>query len=408
MVVVVLVGCGSVSSGGDADGGSDHRGDAGGTSADGAPPPVTVRRPLVEGGPWSAIVIGESGLPVVFFVADDPEVSDLRVLDCDTPTCDEADLSSRAFEVPGANSYLRATVDPAGRPILAYRQDGFNEGEGKLIRCADRRCRTSPPEVAKTIEASGDGEFASIALQESGLPMLAWRDVGDNTVDAFLCDDAVCSNAATIPVGKELTPVGFGAGIALAPSGFPVMASQSVLEGQGAIRVSMCTNASCSSRVDRDWTSDNSVGYELAVVVPGDGQPIVFHRDQTSGDLVASKCGGTNCATHENHPIDGPEEAQPTGYHITAAIAPDGLAIAAYHDPGEGALKIAKCNDAACADPIIRVVDDGTRGSDSHVVGLHPHLAFAADGNPVLSYSDQNDGMIYLAFCGAADCESAE
>ncbi len=405
-VVVVLLGCGSVSNGGDADGGSDHRSDGGATATDGAGPPVTVRRALVEAGPWSAIVIGDSGLPVVFFVDDDPEVSDLRVLDCDTPTCDEADLSSRALEVPGANSSFRATIDPQGRPILAYRQDAFNEGEGKFLRCADRRCRTTPPEIARAIEQSGDGEFASIALQDSGLPMLAWRDVLGGTVDVFLCDDAVCSNPTTIAVG--LPNAGFGAAIALAPSGFPVIASQSVLEGQGAIRVSVCGNASCSARVDRDWTSDDSQGYELALAIPGDGQPLVFHRDQTTGELVASKCGGTDCSVHDSTPIDGPEEAQPTGYHITAAIAPDGLALAAYHDPGEGALKIARCNDATCADPIIRVVDDGQRGVDSHVVGLHPHLAFAADGNPVISYADQTDGMIYLAFCGAADCESAE
>jgi hypothetical protein len=402
------MGCGSVNTGGDrADAGGDGGGGPDARVADSAPPPVTVRRPLVAGGPWSAIVIGESGLPVVFFLADDPEVSDLRVLDCETPRCEDAELSSRAFEVPGSNSHFRATLDPSGRPLLAYRQDSFNSGEGKFIRCADARCRTTPPVVQKFLEASNDGEYASIALQDNGFPMLAWRDGGSGVADAMLCGDADCADFTVV---SGFGPGDVAAAIALGTDNLPRLASmgRDIDSNDGKIRLSVCKDAACSSRVDRDFGPPGSSGLHLSMVVPSDGQPLLFHHHEDDKDLIASKCAGTDCATQTHVVIDGMDSADPTGFHTTAMLAPDGLAVVAFHDPGAGVLKIARCNDAACSDPVVRVVDDGLRDAEQHVVGSHPHLAFAADGNPVISYADTTDGMIYLAFCGAPDCESAE
>jgi hypothetical protein len=49
----------------------------------------------------------------------------------------------------------------------------------------------------------------------------------------------------------------------------------------------------------------------------------------------------------------------------------------------------------------------GRRPDGKHVVGGAPSIAFAADGNPVISYFDPTAGVIVLAFCGAPDCASA-
>lgn len=404
VAVVVLLGCGGIKDDSHADGGAGGDGGGGGDGSSGtdAAAAVTVRRAVVEGGPWSAIVIGESGLPVVFFLTDDPEVSDLRVFDCETPQCEDAEISSRAFEIPGGNSHFRAMIDPDGMPILAYRQDGFGV-EAKFIRCADTRCRTTPPEAQKFLEASNDGEFASIALQANGFPMLAWRDAGSGVADAGLCTDAVCTdfNIVTFGPGDE------AAAIALGTNDLPLLASmgRDIDSFDGKIRLSLCQNASCSSRVDRDFGPAGSSGLHMSMVVPSDGQPLFFHYHEDDLDLVASKCGGTNCATQSHMVIDGMGSDQPTGFYTTAAIAPDGVPVVAYHDPGLGALKLARCDDGVCT---VRVVDDGVRDTETHVVGIHPHLAFAADGNPVISYADETDGQIYLAFCGAPDCLSAE
>ena len=66
-----------------------------------------------------------------------------------------------------------------------------------------------------------------------------------------------------------------------------------------------------------------------------------------------------------------------------------------------GSLKVAKCNDAACAggDESITTVDDPANN-----VGYYTSLAIGADGLPVISYTDESAQTLKVAKCRNASC----
>src|SRR5438477_960738 len=98
--------------------------------------------------------------------------------------------------------------------------------------------------------------------------------------------------------------------------------------------------------------------------------------------------------------VDDPVNA--VGTHSSMAIGTDGFPVISYFDSAAAALKVAKCVSAACTGAtIITTVDD-----PANAVGYYTSIAIGTDGFPVISYADLT-GALKVAKCVNAACTGA-
>ena len=84
------------------------------------------------------------------------------------------------------------------------------------------------------------------------------------------------------------------------------------------------------------------------------------------------------------------------GLYTSIAIGSDHLPIISYYDDTARALKVAHCEDAACASPAtITVVDDDA----SLIEGRYSAIAIGADDLPVISYQGDTGASLRVAKC---------
>jgi hypothetical protein len=139
----------------------------------------------------------------------------------------------------------------------------------------------------------------------------------------------------------------------------------------------------------------NTVGFDASMAIGADGFPVISYWDVTAGALKVAKCGnaacsGGNCATT----VDDP--ANSVGLYSSIAIGADRFPIISYHDETGTALKVAKCGDQLCIGPTtITTLDDD--------MGWLTSIAIGADGRPVISYFG-SAGALKVAKCSNAAC----
>jgi hypothetical protein len=99
--------------------------------------------------------------------------------------------------------------------------------------------------------------------------------------------------------------------------------------------------------------------------------------------------------------VDGPLAV---GKYNSIAIGIDGNPVVSYFDDGDDALKVAHCDDPLCTGDgeTVTTVDPG--GAPAPVVGLYTSIAIGTDGNPVVSYYDQTNGNLKVAYCNDRAC----
>jgi hypothetical protein len=132
----------------------------------------------------------------------------------------------------------------------------------------------------------------------------------------------------------------------------------------------------------------------------GDGFPVNSYFDQTAGALKVAKCGDAACSAGNTlTTVDDP--ANTVGEHTAIAVPADGRPVVAYRDATAGQLKVLKCGNAACtAGNGINVVDQ------AFFVGQYTSMAIGADGLPIVSYF-HTIGRLKVAKCGDATCGPA-
>jgi hypothetical protein len=192
--------------------------------------------------------------------------------------------------------------------------------------------------------------------------------------------------------------------IAVAPDGRPVVSHRGSINS-GALHVTKCGNAACStgnSTLSPDDSAQSDVGSYSSIAIGTDGFPIVSYHDATAGTLKTAKCVNPSCGaasvvtTVDDHPVNT------VGTHTSIAIGADGLPVISYYDSTAGALKVAKCVNANCTGlNVITTVDNPPND-----VGRDTAIGIGTDGLPVISYRDATAGMIKVAKCNSASCNT--
>ncbi|HET9316805.1 MAG TPA: hypothetical protein VFQ51_14520, partial [Vicinamibacteria bacterium] len=349
-------------------------------------------------GTHTSIAIGWQGNPVI--VHHDETNGDLRFLGCGNPTC--AFTGGYAIDasanVVGLYPSIKVPADTL--PVISYFDDTANTL--KVLKCGDPGC--GGPSTITTVDdppVGGVGEYSSLAIGADGLPVIAYYDQGLLSLKVAKCQTAACNGAVTITqVDNPANTVGQYASLAIGTDGLPVVSYFDATAG--TLKVAKCGNAACNAGNTLTTVDDpaNVVGDHTAIAVPADGRPVIAYRDVTGGDLRVMKCGNAACTSgNVSNLVDN---AFFVGQFTSVAIGADGLpVISYYHDIGR--LKVAKCRDAACtpAANIVSIVDSPLNTS----VGRYTSIAVPADGLPIIAYHDLSNGALKVAKCGNAACQ---
>ncbi len=197
--------------------------------------------------------------------------------------------------------------------------------------------------------------------------------------------------------------VGLHTDIAIGADGLPVISYFD--DTANTLKLARCANAACTGTPTINTVDDppsNIVGQFTSIAVGTDGLPVISYRDDTAGALKVAKCQNAACTGAFTF-ITTVDDLGDVGWHTSIAIDADGRPVISYFDNTANTLKVAKCADAACFTATITIVDD-----PANEVGLYTSIAIGADGWPVISYYDLTAGDLKLAKCDDAACQAAD
>jgi predicted regulator of Ras-like GTPase activity (Roadblock/LC7/MglB family) len=146
-------------------------------------------------------------------------------------------------------------------------------------------------------------------------------------------------------------------------------------------------------------------GLYTSLAIGSDGLPVISHFDDSSDALRVVKCNDAACVGGDETRSLVDDPAGRVGLYSSIAVPADGLPVVAYYDDTADALKIAKCNDPACSggDETLTTVDDSASN-----VGMYARLALGFDDLPVVAYYDATARSLKVLKCNDAACSGGD
>ncbi len=359
---------------------------------------TTVDNPANSVGDYTSIAIGDDGLPVISY--QDVTAGALKVAKCANAACTGAATITTVDD--SANSvghYSAIAIGSDGRPVISYFDNTV--GALKVAKCANAACTGAATITTVDDPANNVGLSSSIAIGIDGRPVISYYDSTADSLKVAKCANAACTGAATITfVDDPANNVGGYTSIAIGSDGLPVISYVDLTAG--ALKVAKCANAACTGAATITTVDDpaNNVGAYTSIAIGSDGLPLISYSDLTAGALKVAKCANAACTGAATiTTVDDP--ANVVGAFTSIAIGSDGLPVISYRDSTADALKVAQCANAACTGAAtITTVDD-----PANVVGMHTAIAIGSDGLPVISYRDSTAAALKVAKCGTRSCQ---
>ena len=347
----------------------------------------------------TSLAIGADGLPVISY--RDNTALALKVAKCANAACTGTPTVTTVDD-PANNVGIDTSIaiGADGFPVISYLDSTtFNL---KVAKCANAVCTGGA--TITTVDNSADvlGFFTAIAIGADGRPVISYFDATAAALKVAKCANAACTGTATISTVDDppANSVGRDSSIAIGTDGLPVISYED--NTAGALRVAKCANAACTVIAATTIVDDpaNSVGQDTSIAIGTDGRPVISYRDNTAGALKVAKCANAACTGGATiTTVDDP--ANDVGSDTSIAIGADGLPVISYLDFTAAALKVARCANAACTGvATITTVDD-----PANSVGFFTAIAIGADGLPVISYFDGTASALKVAKCGTRSCQ---
>lgn len=319
---------------------------------------------LGNSGTHLSLVLDSDDNPVISYVAG---ADGMKLLRCGNPTCTKDNtLNSVGFN---AHSYNSLKLDANGNPVIAYHAGSAIS----LVHCDDPNCEGDNQPIITGIpfNLGTEGEFASLELDASGNPVIAYFDRGDRT------------------------------------------------DGDGGrgpddlnLNIAHCVDPDCVLPVFvTSPDTQGNAGQFISLKLDASGNPVVSYWQ--NGRLTLLHCDDPNCEGNERaagnvHYVD----EFGTGFYTSLQLDENGFPVISY---AQGAinrltdLKLVHCGDDKCsANNSIVVLDDGQRsGKSGHFkdfVGAWGALVLDAQGNPIVSYQNVSDKTLNLITCDDSNC----
>jgi hypothetical protein len=333
-------------------------------------------------GLFTSIAIGIDGNPVISYW--EGTNTSLKVAACNNPTCTTStNTTIDSAGVVGTDTSI--TIGTNGNPIISYWDD--TNGDLKVAACLNPTCTTS---TNTTIDSAGlVGQYTSIAIGINGNPIISYFDNTNGALKIATCNNPTCTTSTTTTTIDSAGNVGLSTSITIGTNGNPIISYYDITNG--VLKVAACKNPTCTGATEND-RSDNYiidsaglVGYHTSITIGTNGNPIISYYDITNGDLKIAACnnptctGATELERSTNTTIDS---GGAVGGYTSIAIGTNGNPIISYYDQDNSALKVTACNNPTCTTSTNTTIDS------AGVVGQYTSIAIGINGNPIISYYD--------------------
>jgi len=277
---------------------------------------------------------------------------------------------------------------------------------GNPICSADARIVGTQLPKANTVtlpdSVGSGGRHTAATVGADGLPVISHHDALGGDLRVLKCGDPSCTggNVSSIVDAGPAGSVGEYASIALGTDGLPIISYYDA--GNGDLRVAHCGDPACTS-ANTLTTVDGAaedVGRYTSITVGTDGLPIVSYRDVTNLALKVAKCNAAAC---DSGALLSTVDTGNVGEHTSIAVGADGMPIISYYDVPNDNLKVAWCGDGACAAGNLVSTVDG--GPQDH--GRYSSIAIGQDGLPIIAHYCASQASLRVARCDDVPCSGA-
>ena len=302
--------------------------------------------------------------------------------------------------------FTSIAISADGYPVISYRD--ATAGALKVAKCHDLACAGGNETITVVDDPPGNVSYTSISIGPDGLPIVAYNS--GTLLVAVKCNDEACAGGGETFTTVDFSDIGLGFYLSMVhgADGFPVMSYYD--DDADQLRVAKCNDMACAGEDETITIVDSAVfsGSYTSIAIGDDDFPVISYHD-LSGDLKVAKCNDPACAGGDEtiSVVDAPV-GENVGEHTSIAVGDDGFPVISYYNQTMGELTVAKCNDVACTggDETISVVDDSVNQA-----GLYTSIAIADDGLPVISYYAQTfftDGFLRIAKCNDPACSGGD
>lgn len=261
----------------------------------------------------------------------------------------------------------------------------------------------SPPNTITVLE---NGSPGGIAIGTDGRPVIAYLDQPAGDLKVARCLDVACT-AATFSLVHGTENALAGPSITIGDDSYPVISYQDGTDG--VLLVAKCNDPACRDGDEMiSVVDDGNVGAYSSITIGSDGMPIISYHDRSNGKLKVASCNDVACAGEDEIVTTLNDAAAGTGANTSIAIGDDGYPVISYQQwvtPWDGLLKVAKCTDASCSgggETITELDTTGGPGVES------TSMAVGVDGNPVIAYMNTKASAIMVAKCNDPGCSGGD
>jgi len=336
------------------------------------------------------VAIGADGFPIVAF--HDNTSGNLLVAHCGDPTCtpSEATVSTVDNSANDVGERPAIAIGADGLPVISY----FDNTADDLYvaKCNDHQC-AGGDETLTVVAPDNEGAFNDIVVSEAGLPIVAFQDVANDTMEIVRCTAADCSTFSIEATFGPNADIGEFVSMALGSDGRAVIAVYDA--GDGNLLVARCLATDCDNGVSFetvDGTGAENVGGETSVTIGADGFPVVAYEDVATGHLLMVDCNDIAC-DGGNETITTLDSTINDVYDTSIITGFDGDPIVAYAADValDGKIRIVDCDDRSCAGETPVELDTVVPTS------VYAAVALGTDGIPVVAYHDDDGDSLDVA-----------
>jgi len=349
---------------------------------------------------FTSLALDAQARPVIAFHTDLGGVAgQLRVVHCGNPSCTVGNTTSVA-DVGG--EYASLALDAGGNPVVSYYEPV--NGDLKVLHCNDPNCSGGGESITSPDTGSGMfdvGQYTSLALA-GGNPVVSYYDVTNGNLKVLICDDPNCAPGGdSIWAWDQGGDVGRYTSLALGNDGCPVVSYYDATNGNLKVLVSLWTGTVCfPAATSPDTIGD--VGWWTSLALDTSGRPVIAYHGDTFHDLRLLRCGNAYCTSGNTRVIV--DTSEDVGYYNSLVLDSHGWPVVSYHDATSGALRLLRCGNVTCSTAGRTVAEpDPDKGAS---VGGFTSLALDGAENPVVSYIDMTNNWVKVLHCSSATCNS--
>lgn len=322
-------------------------------------------------GYYSSMQIAD-GAPVISYANLKNGSYYLKLAVCNNETCTSPSITM--VDPFGDLSWITSLQLSSTGSTICYNHKNNKEGL-KLAVCNDIPCTTP---IINTIDDSGDVGFNSLQLDGLGNAVISYYNRTNKHTTLAVCNDAAC----TAPIFATVDSLGEAHWInslQLNSADNAMITYYDITNNH--LKLAICNNRACSNPILRIIDSWGGVAWTWvgSIQLTTAGHVMISYCDGTNHQLKLARCSDAACT---NPIITIVDAFEGLGGFSSLQLDNAGYAVISYKDNVNNSVKLAACNDIACTDPLITIVD--YMGADSYFSTLQLNSA----GNAFISYHD--------------------